>query len=151
MRYIKQFQLSGQDILLTGDFNESICQDPDDMRKVMDECQLVDIMKYQHPGQQLPNTYAQGHCYLDYALATAKVAEAVQYAGYEPFNLHFPTDHRPYFIDISIPILFGFQLQPLAKYEPGVLQATNIHQVTANIENSMNIYVSIMCLSASKD
>jgi exonuclease III len=133
-RYIKQCQLSGQDILLTGDFNECICQDPDGMRKVMDECQLVDIMKRQHPGQQLPSTYARGHRCLDYALATAAVAEAVQYAGYEPFNSHFPTDHRPYYIDLSIPILFGLQLQPLAKYEPRVLQATNIHQVTAYIE-----------------
>jgi hypothetical protein len=134
MRYIKQCQSSGQEILLTGDFNESICQDPDGMRKLMDECQLVDIMKYRHPGQQLPNTYARGHRCLDYALATAKVAEAVQHAGYEPFNSHFPTDHRPYYIDISIPSLFGFQIQPLAKYEPRVLQATNIHQVTAYIE-----------------
>jgi ribonuclease HI len=134
MHYIKQCQSLGQEILLTGDFNERINQEPDGMCKVIEECHLVDIMTRSHPGKQLPNTYARGHRCLDYALATEAVAAAVQYAGYEPFNSHFPTDHRPYFVDLSISSLFGIQLQPLAKYEPRVLQATNIHQVTTYIE-----------------
>lgn len=132
--YIKQCQQLGQEILLTGDFNECIEQDPDGMRKVIEECNLVDIMTRRHPGKRLPNTYARGHRCLDYALATEAVAASVQYAGYEPFNSHFPTDHRPYFIDLSFSAVFGTHIQPLAKYEPRVLQATNIHQVTEYIE-----------------
>ena len=132
--YVKQCKSSGNKILLTGNFNECIGQDLDRMRKVIDDCNLVDIMTRRHPGIQLPNTYARGHRCLDYALATEAVAASVRYAGYEPFNSHFPTDHGPYFIDLSISALFGIQIQPLAKYEPRVLQATNVHQVTDYIE-----------------
>ena len=124
---------------MTGDFNECIGQELDGMKKVIDECHLVDIMTCCHPGEKLPNTYARGHRCLDYAFATEAVARAVKGAGYEPFNSHFPTDHRPYFIDLSIPDLFGLTLQPLAKYEPRVLQATNIHQVTAYIEKKYEL------------
>ena len=134
MQYIKNCQSLGHEILLTGDFNECINQDQEGMKKVVDECHLVDIMTRCHPGQSLPNTYARGHRCLDYVFATEAVAASVRYAGYEPFNSHFPTDHRPYFIDLATPILFGLQIQPLAKYEPRVLQASNIHQVTEYIE-----------------
>ena len=132
-RYIKSCRSPGQEILLTGDFNECIGQDYDGMIRVMEECQLVDIMTRCHPDKQLPSTYARGHRCLDYALATDAVAAAVQYAGYEPFNSHFHTDHRPYFIDLATPVLFGLQVQSLAKHQPRVLQASNIHQVTEYI------------------
>jgi len=92
-------------------------------------------MLQRNPGIQLPNTYARGHKCLDYALATEAVAVAVRYAGYEPFTSQFPTNHRPYFVNLSIPTLFGIQLQHTAKYKPRVLQSTNIHQVTTYIEN----------------
>jgi hypothetical protein len=134
MEYIKQCQSQGHEILLTGDFNECIGQEPDGMSKVTDECHLINLMTRSHPGKQLPNTYARGHRCLDYAFGSEAVAAAVQYAGYEPFNSHFPTDHRPYYVDLSISSLFGLQLQPLTRYEPRVLQATNIHQVTTYIE-----------------
>jgi hypothetical protein len=94
--FIQQCQLLGQEILLTGDFNECFGQDPAGMKTVTDECRLVNIMTRCHIGKELPNTYARGHRCLDYAFATEAVASSVQNAGYEPFNSHFPTDHRPY-------------------------------------------------------
>lgn len=150
MLYIKQCQSFGHEILLTGDFNECISQDPDGMKKLLDESHLIDIMRSRHPDQQLPNTYARGHRCLDYAFGTEAVIEAVRYAGYEPFNSQFPTDHRPYFIDLSITNLFGFNLQPLAKYEPRVLRATNIQQVTEYIEKNTSTFANIMCLRELK-
>ena len=148
--YVKQCQSFGHEILLTGDFNECIGQDPDGMKKLLDESHLIDIMRSRHPDQQLPNTYARGHRCLDYAFGTEVVIEAVRYAGYEPFNSQFPTDHRPYFIDLSITDLFGFNLQPLAKYEPRVLRATNIQQVTEYMEKNTSTFANIMCLRELK-
>jgi exonuclease III len=145
LSYIKQCQSSGHEILLTGDFNECIGKDLDGMKKLIDESHLIDIMRSRHPDQQLPTTYARGHRCLDYAFGTEAVIEAVRYAGYEPFNSQFPTDHRPYFIDLSISDLFGFNLQPLAKYEPRVLRATNIQQVTAYIEKNTSTFANITC------
>ncbi len=101
------------------------------MKKVMEEFQLVDVTMRCHPGKHLPNTYARSHRCLEYVLATEEVVAAVQYAGYEPFNSQFHTDHRPYLVDLSLSALFGLHLQPLAKYQPRILQATNIHQIIA--------------------
>ena len=64
--------------------------------QLLGQCRLVNIMTRCHIGKELPNTYARGHRCLDYAFATEAVASSVQNAGYEPFNSHFPTDHRPY-------------------------------------------------------
>lgn len=126
-----------------GDFKECMDHNPDGTRKVMggEECHLVNEMKHCHPGKQLPNMYVQGHQSFDYALATEPVTMAVQHTGYEPVNSHFPTDHRPYYIDLSAPISFGLHLQLWAKYEPSFLVATNIHQVTAYTEKNMNTYL----------
>jgi hypothetical protein len=121
MSYIKQCpSLGPPEILLVGDFKECMDHNPDGMRKVMgEECHLVNEMKHCHPGKQLPNMYVQGHQQsFDYALATEPVTMAVQHTGYEPVNSHFPTDHRPYYIDLSAPISFGLHLQLWAKYEP---------------------------------
>lgn len=123
---------------------------PDGMRKVMgEECHLVNEMKHCHPGKQLPNMYVQGHQSFDYALATEPVTMAVQHTGYEPVDSHFPTDHRPYYIDLSAPISFGLHLQLWAKYKPSFLVATNIHQVTAYTEKKYE-YIPLQTHNAFK-
>ena len=131
--YIQQCRGKGQEILLTGDFNECIGLDPDGMTGLLIKCGLINVMTRKHT-LALPTTYARGHRCLDYAFATELVASAVERAGYEPFNSRFPTDHRSYFLDLSISTLFDIQLQPLAKCVPRVLQSTNVNQVTAYIE-----------------
>lgn len=131
--YILSCRAKDQDILLTGDFNECIGIDPDSMAKLIQHCKLINLMTRRHAAP-LPNTYARGHRCLDYAYGTELVANAVTKAGYEPFNSRFPTDHRVYFIDLSVSTLFDIQLQPLAKHEPRVLQSANVNQVTAYIE-----------------
>jgi hypothetical protein len=70
---------------------------------------------------------------LDYVLATPHIINAVEKAGYEAFNARYPTDHRAYFVDFSTDALFGIQIQPLSNYEPRVLKANNVKQVTAYI------------------
>jgi hypothetical protein len=117
--------------LLTEDFNECIGLDPDGLTQFLIKYGLINVMTRKH-AIALLTTYARGFCCLDYAFATELVANAVERPGYEPFNSRFPTDHRScYSIDLLISALFDIQLQPLAKYEPRVLQSTNVNQVTA--------------------
>ncbi|KAI2493381.1 hypothetical protein MHU86_21163 [Fragilaria crotonensis] len=103
------------------------------MQKIVDDIGLIDVMKHRHGGR-LPATYARGQRCLDYALATPHVINAVEKAGYEAFNARYQTDHRTYFVDLSTDKLFGIQIQPLSKYEPRVLKANNLKQVTAYIK-----------------
>ena len=90
----------------------------------------------------LPTTYTRGHRCLDYVFATEHVVSAIIKAGFEPFNIRYPTDHRSYFVDLSITGLFGVQIQPLATYEPRVLESTNVNQVTAYIEKKYELLLN---------
>lgn len=76
---------------------------------------------------------------MDYVFATENVAASAIKAGYEPFNIRYPTDHRMYFVDLSLSRLFGIRIQPLAKHETRFLESTNINQVTAYIEKKYEL------------
>lgn len=67
------------------------------------------------------------------------MADAVCKAGYEPFNARYTTDHRSYFIDLSISKLFGMPFQPLSALEPRILKSNNLNQVTAYIRRKYQI------------
>ncbi|KAI2498326.1 hypothetical protein MHU86_16196 [Fragilaria crotonensis] len=129
---LQQCRENNEEILLLGDFNESIGMDPDAMQKILDDNNLADIMKRKHGGP-LPPTYARGHKCLDYAFATPNIINSVTKAGYEAFNAKYSTDHRAYYVDFNTDQLFGTQIQPLAKFEPRVLKSNNLKQVTAYI------------------
>ena len=102
------------------------------MQKILDDNNLVDIMKWKHEGP-LPPTYARGKKCLDYAFATPNIIHSVVKARYEAFNAKYSTDHRAYYVDFKTDQLFGIQIQPLAKFEPRVLKSNNLKQVTAYI------------------
>ncbi len=42
--YLLSCRAKGQDILLTGDFNESIGKDPDSMAKLTQQCKLINLV-----------------------------------------------------------------------------------------------------------
>ncbi|KAI2503122.1 hypothetical protein MHU86_11313 [Fragilaria crotonensis] len=130
--YLKTCISQGSDIVLTGDFNEVIGSDPDGLIRIMHEAQLVDVMNSRHE-QSLPHTYTRGRNCLDFFLVSASLLTAVQHCGYEPFNNRHPSDHRAYFVDFNTRLLFGTNTQALSRYEPRMLQSTNVRQVTEYI------------------
>ncbi|KAI2489362.1 hypothetical protein MHU86_25235 [Fragilaria crotonensis] len=81
-----------------------------------------------------PATYARGRKRLDYALATAHVAVSLSQAGYEPFNLKFPSDHRAYFLDFDTVRLFGTDTQQLGVHSERILRSNNVAQTTQYIK-----------------
>lgn len=50
----------GHEIILTGDFNERLGDDPSGMSKIAATFELIDIMHQQHPHLNDPATYARG-------------------------------------------------------------------------------------------
>ena len=91
----------GDEIILVGDFNETIDHTFNGLCKIVADCHLVDLMSGRST-IPFPATYARGRHRLDFGFATRYAASALKYAGYEAFNEHFPTDHRAYFL-ILIP------------------------------------------------
>lgn len=127
-------QEEGHDILLLGDFNERFGEDPCGMSRIATEFDLVDVMKLHHPHLDEVATYARGRKRLDFVLGSHDIAIAIINCGYESFNFRYHTDHRAYFVDINTNILFGSNIQPLAKFSDRILHSNNIRQTTKYIQ-----------------
>jgi hypothetical protein len=130
--YLRECTARGDELLLLGDFNESIDSNFNGMSRIITDFFLVDLMKLRS-NQQPPATYSRGRLRLDYGLATRRVADALLAAGYETFNERFPTDHRAYYFDLDTEKLFGAHTQALSTPSLRLMHSTNIKQVTQYI------------------
>ena len=130
--YLQQCKSAGDEIMLMGDFNEVMGDDPEGITQLAHKLELFDMMSSRHTNQP-PVTYSRGRRCLDYGLATPAVIQAISRCGYETFHSRHPSDHRAYFFDLDIDQLFGTQIQPLSKFEPRLLHSTNVRQVTEYI------------------
>lgn len=156
LQCLTELRESGDEILLIGDFNEQLGSDPDGMSRIVCSLSLVDALREYH-SQEPPATYARGSRCLDYALATASVADSISRCGYEAFNSRYPSDHRGLYIDFDIDKLFGTALHHLAKHQPRMLQSKNVNQVTDYIRRKHqwmtqhNIFARVKKLSRPRD
>ena len=123
--FLAQQVQAGSDLLLMGDFNERMGDDPNGMSRINAEFHLVDILANRHPTLTEPATYARGRKRLDYALGTHRVASSLKAGGYEQFFFRFHTDHRAFYMDFSTEGLFGSPTQQLAKMVERGLHSRN--------------------------
>ena len=128
LKCMKKCITDKEEILLVGDFNEALGSDHQGMAKIFRELHLVDIMSAMH-GVQEVSTYARGKERLDYAGGTARVAEACENGGYDPFNLRFYSDHRGFFLDFNTERLLGTIHHPMA---PKALRAVKAKDPKGN-------------------
>ena len=123
--YLQRCKNAGDELILLGDFNEVMGDDPGGMTAVAHKLELFDMMSSRH-SQTPPVTYSRGRRCLDYGLATPLVLQVITRCGYEAFHSRHPSDHRAYYFDmIDINLLFGTQIQQLSKYEPQTLHSTS--------------------------
>jgi endonuclease/exonuclease/phosphatase family metal-dependent hydrolase len=93
---VKQARVTDKDIILTGDFNELVGDNPNQMAKVLQEGCLTDVHGHQH-GEVDINAYTQGHKHLDYVFVTPRLVNHILRSGYEAFHARIASDHRGYF------------------------------------------------------
>ena len=137
-KHIQQSQSAGHDIILTGDFNETLGQDLDGLTKVISACNLVDVMSARHP-ETLPVTYSRGRRCLDYIFVSPRIVPAVTRCGYEAFGNRFASDHRALFVDFNTSALFGTNIPKLSRHEPRLLNSTNLRQVTEYVRKAYDL------------
>ena len=130
--YLKVCKNAGDEIMLLGDFNEVMGEDPDGMTSLAHQLELYDMMSSRHSSPP-PVTYSRGRRCLDYGLATPLVIQAITRCGYEAFHIRYPSDHRAYYFDMDVNLLFGTRIQQLSKFEPRTLYSTNVRQVSEYI------------------
>jgi hypothetical protein len=70
---IKKLHDGGNDIILMGDFKESIGANPSGMASVMTEGELLDVFCHRHRLGQEKTTYAQGTTRVDYIMTTPQI------------------------------------------------------------------------------
>jgi hypothetical protein len=85
VKVVKQARAKDKDIILTGDFNELVGDDPNQMAKVLQEGCLTDVYRHQH-GEVDINTYTQGHKRLDMSFVTPRLVKHILRSGYKAFH-----------------------------------------------------------------
>jgi hypothetical protein len=120
--FLQQRRQVGDEIILTGDFNEALGDETDGIPKLCSSLSLVDLMFSLHNSRQIP-TYARGKKRLDYALATPLAARTIVAGGYEPFNHRLASNHRAFFLDFNDAALFDSQSPCLASIQRRDLHA----------------------------
>ena len=100
----------GNLIILSGDFNCTIGEDPTGLDRLLIKYRLIDPIQHHHGPYHCP-TYARGSKCIDYILVSHALLPAIQRSGIMPFDSITNLDHRPVFIDMSPQLSFG---NPLA-------------------------------------
>ena len=106
--FIQQRQEEGDNIILVGDFNETILDPHSGIAQLMEACGLVDIFSQKLGNSHGPSTYKRGTRRIDFSLVSPTIVPCITSLGYEPFDYRgIHSDHRGLFIDMDTKTLFG--------------------------------------------
>jgi hypothetical protein len=97
----------GIDILLMGDFNETLGESLRGLDAIVTKYNLLDLLPYHHGLDGKVETHSRGSKRLDYAFGTQDLAESISRIGITPYNFIVASDHRGVFIDFEIDSLLG--------------------------------------------
>lgn len=96
----------GINVLLMGDFNESVHSNEGMSTKLM-ELGLFNVMEERLNTKELPRTHSRGSKAIDHVWATKYLLDNIKYAAYAPFGKFYDSDHRGIFLAIDEKILFN--------------------------------------------
>ena len=94
------------DIIIMGDFNETIGATTYGLTQVIEECNQTDVQAYRHGLENKQSTYARGPNRVDYILVSESILNHVVRQGCKPFNARIFSDHRGIFMDVLYPGFF---------------------------------------------
>ena len=102
-----------QDIILTGDFNEDVGDNYNELTQLMLDMELIDFHAFKHGFDCDIATWDRGSRRLDYFFLSRRFIDHVLHCGFERFYYRLSKDHRGYFVDLSIVGLFDQKLSIL--------------------------------------
>ena len=111
-------------IILAGDFNNSLGDDPHGLDKIVYKFNLTDAIQHLHGPSSLPS-YNRGKKCIDYIFCSRSFLPAIQRGAILPFYSITTSDHRPIFIDIDISRTFQSPLSSLIRPSQRSLSSTN--------------------------
>jgi hypothetical protein len=110
----QQFQRQNHDIILGGDFNETLDATNSGLLKIATGCNLMDPWLLRHPGHGPFKTQATGSKRIDSVLMSHRLLDSARSIGYGPFGFITNSNHRPLFLDFHMRRLFGDAVDMMA-------------------------------------
>jgi hypothetical protein len=130
---VKKARKEDKDIILTGDFNELVGDDPNGMAKVLAAGNLTDAHEQQH-GTVNISTYTRGSKRLDYVFVTPRLVDHILRSGYESFHARIASDHRGYFVDFALAGFLDRQLPSIFASSSRAIRGTHPSNITKYVE-----------------
>ena len=109
---IKQIQLhqqQGCDIILGGDFNDTLQSRNSNLFRIANSTNLVDPWTRIYPNHPTFNTHHRGTTRIDATFCSHSLLPAISHIGYPPFSWFTNSDHRGVLIDFHADKLFRNQ------------------------------------------
>jgi hypothetical protein len=98
---VLQEQSIGSEIVILGDQNEVVGDDPELMASVCAACNLYDPFSDLYPDQADTPTYVRGRKRLDWVFVSRSLSPSIDAVGYNRYNLLYHSDHRAIFLDLA--------------------------------------------------
>jgi hypothetical protein len=130
---VRKARKEDKDIILTGDFNELVGDDPNGMAKVLSAGNLADAHSHQHGAAEI-STYTRGTKRLDYVFVTPRMINHILRSGYEPFHARITSDHRGYFVDFALAGFLDRQLPSIFSASSRAIRGTHPSNITKYVE-----------------
>ncbi|OEU17034.1 hypothetical protein FRACYDRAFT_239635 [Fragilariopsis cylindrus CCMP1102] len=137
---VKKARKEDKDIILTGDFNELIGDDPNGMVKVISAGGLTDAHSHQHGVVDI-STYTRGVKRLDYVFVTPRLVEHILRSGYEPFHTRIASDHRGYFVDFALAGFLDRQLPSIFSASSRAIRGSHPSNITKYIKHLHEYFI----------
>ena len=138
---LKEASATGTDIILTGDFNDTIGESHNDLTLALLEIGLQDVIAIHHGFDTEIATYKRGPRRIDYAFVSRRILNHVSACGYDQFDEVLCSDHRGYYLDLSIPGLFGNALPVLCSPATRTIRGDQPSNITKYIK-SLATYIT---------
>lgn len=83
---MKETSAKRRDIIITGDFNDTIGDSYNPLTRLIQDFDLRDVHAFNHGYDYNIAIYFRGSCRLDYVFVSRRIIDHVVRCGYEPFN-----------------------------------------------------------------
>ena len=110
---IKSKLTISHEIIIGGDFNDSLDNPRSQLRRFMSATGLVDTWTNIHPHHTPFSSYNRGSKRIDIVLCTPLLLQNIHGQGYSPYNWFTNSDHRAIVIDFDETSLFGSKHNPI--------------------------------------
>lgn len=134
IRVIQDFQHQGHDIIVGGDFNETLLDSRSGLLRLATETNLADPWQHIHPHHVEFNTQISGSKRIDSVLLSHRIMDSVRSIGYAPFGHITNSDHRPLLLDFDTKRLFGDDTDMIFPPQFRGVKANDASSVTTYVE-----------------